>query len=245
MLILIWGIAFICVIASLVCFIKHFVSVGICLIIISVVLFFIGVFLPQSEEDKKQIAEYRKNRDERKSDKQKENEKEQQEWVTQLTVEKALEPLTKHYIQQNNNKVSQQDLNSLRILSDSGRICSNTLDPDIYFSRYDLILMHLNMLDKSTSLPAKIKMNVLTASYNIKHYKENFDTKFLYRYWQSVIEKSLSMKTANGRNNQINKFYTSIQKFDEHLSKSNILLYQELYNKYYYETTSEESFTKS
>lgn len=53
MLLFVWGIAIICIIAAIVCFIKHAIAIGACLIIAAIILFFTGVFLPQSEKDKK------------------------------------------------------------------------------------------------------------------------------------------------------------------------------------------------
>lgn len=225
LLMILWGIAAVCIIAAIVCFLKHLIAIAIGLIILAVILFFVGVALPQSEEDKQKNEEYRKQKAERKAEKKAAEEEQQRAWLEQLTMEEAVEPITKYF---SPNEVSLPHMNSIKIIEDSGNICSITIKPDIYFSRYDLILFHIDRLERMSNIPAKIKMGLIETKLNVTRYKDNLDSKFIKRFWDATLKQSFELKTEKARNNRYNKFYNTMQLYDNKLSESNIALYKSL-----------------
>ncbi len=113
--------------------------------------------------------------------------------------------------------------NEYRIVNDCRHLIANTVKPDVFFSRLDLLdetLTHLSVFEPYFSgfygkLPSEIHREIF--------YKEQEMTnRFLKRYYITVYEKAEEMKTQKGKDNQFKKFYESLQPYFDRMDERNI-----------------------
>lgn len=123
--------------------------------------------------------------------------------------------------------------NDLRILNDCASLIEKTVNPDVFFSRFDLYYEKLSILAdaqkrkivvvKGDNIAKKYsKLNTPTA----KAYKINT---FIKRYWDSTCSKSQKLKTEKGKNNCFENFKSSLSNYDSRLPDSCIEYYNYLY----------------
>ena len=112
--------------------------------------------------------------------------------------------------------------NDLRIINDCTKLIDSTINPNVFFERYDLLierLKHLVLfqpyLNFSGILPS-IALNKVIAE------KSSSTLDFLSRYYDSVDAKAKSLKTEKAKIARYQKFYDSLQKFYPLLSKEQI-----------------------
>ncbi|MEE1219533.1 MAG: hypothetical protein U0L20_06390 [Ruminococcus sp.] len=110
--------------------------------------------------------------------------------------------------------------NDMRIINDCVKLVNTTINPDVYFSRYDLLLeqlQHLILFEPYLSFSGESP----TQSYKkILSYQEKSNMDFLERYYMSVIEKAKTLKTDKAKNNRIKKFQESLEPYFDKLTPS-------------------------
>lgn len=116
----------------------------------------------------------------------------------------------------------QQAINDLRIIQDSNKIISNTLKPDTFFSRLDLLKEkseHLKKLEPYVNFSGASPTDALQ---EIMDKEQDAIYNFIIRYYNSIWEKAESLKTPKGKQNQFQKFYTALQPYYNKMNKRNI-----------------------
>lgn len=126
--------------------------------------------------------------------------------------------------------------NTLRIINDCVRIVNESKDPDTFFKRLDMMIEKMEWMAKiekyypfQRPLPSeqlnKIKSNMIM-TYN----------DFIDRYYKSVVQKIIKVKTEKSRMNKIEEFYNTLTYYSDRFFPENIQKYTELYSRYLPET---------
>lgn len=116
----------------------------------------------------------------------------------------------------------QQAENDLRIMNDSAKLVESTVNPDVFFSRLQLLwekAEHLCLLEQymefSGASPAAAFLEIRE-----NHQKAIYD--FIVRYFSVTFDKAESMKTEKGRIAQYQKFYDTLQNYYHVMNTENI-----------------------
>ena len=122
--------------------------------------------------------------------------------------------------------------NSLRIVQDCSKILQNTTKPDVFFERYQLMILHSsNLVILEKHIPfygasPKTAFNVLIAE------KQECINQFLIRYFCAVFDKAEKLKTDKGKLNQYQKFYDSLLPYYDEMDANNIDYIETKYRAY-------------
>lgn len=137
-------------------------------------------------------------------------------------------------------KISQAELqlkqeqaqNSLRIIRESIKLISETKNPEVFFSRYNLLIEH-----SKTLLILETNVNFtgasLSAAYEEVLNNRQIATKdFLVRYWSDILSKIDALKTESAKKKKLQVFYDSLEKHKEEMNAENINYYTTKYKIY-------------
>lgn len=119
------------------------------------------------------------------------------------------------------NMASNSAQRELQIINESADLVNHTVNPDVFFSRLELIKERLNYL---IALQPYIKFKGKTPSHElskIKNMEQEQIKLFLTRYFENTIEKANDMKTEKGKKNKYKKFYDSLQKYYSYMNQEN------------------------
>lgn len=122
--------------------------------------------------------------------------------------------------------------NSLRIVQDCSKILQSTVKPDVFFERFQLLILHssnMAILEKYVPFRGASPMaafNVLMAE------KQQCINQFLIRYFCSVFDKAETLKTDKGKFNQYKKFYDSLLPYYDEMDADNIDYIETKYKAY-------------
>lgn len=117
---------------------------------------------------------------------------------------------------------SLQAENDIRIINDCIKIISETINPDTYFSRFNLLLEkgnHLLILEQYIKFSGA---SISDAIQEIHDNKQESIRNFLSRYYENVSLKMKSLKTEKGKMNQLEKFYNSLKPYFLEMNQENI-----------------------
>lgn len=116
----------------------------------------------------------------------------------------------------------QQATNDLRIIQDCLKIISNTVKPDIFFSRLDLLKeksKHLVLLEPYITFSGSSP----TAAYEeILEKEQEAIYQFICRYFSATFEKAESLKTEKGKKNHYQKFFDNLQLYADRMNEHNL-----------------------
>ena len=133
--------------------------------------------------------------------------------------------------------ITEQDI---KIINDCLKITQETVKPDVFFSRLELLkekIAHLQLFEPYV----KFENANPTQLSNTVHQKEQETiSSFLDRYLDAVCQKANAMKSAKGKKNQYEKFYDSLQEYYPLMNGENIQYIEEQYHFYATDGTSEE-----
>lgn len=110
----------------------------------------------------------------------------------------------------------------MRIIDDSFRLVNVTTDPDVFFSRWELLFentMHLEML--KTFIPLA-EFRPPESSAALKREKSTYIQHFLSRYFDDVYEKAETLKTEHGKIGRYQRFYDSLQQYYDKMEPQHI-----------------------
>lgn len=127
--------------------------------------------------------------------------------------------MTEKQLQETSDKMA---ANSLRIVQDCLQLLSETTKPDTFFSRLDLLKKESKTL---ASLEPYIKFSGVspTVAFNeLLDQEQEAIRQFLIRYFTSVYDKAMTLKTEKGRKNQYQKFYDTLQPYYQYMNDNNI-----------------------
>lgn len=112
----------------------------------------------------------------------------------------------------------------LKIVGDCVELVNTTINPEVFFLRYDLMLENLEKLaglegtgifDKSPELPSEAFQRVDTL----------FDAAtndFLDRSFENAKKHADTLKTENGKKNAIKRYFDNMEKYTDRMSSESI-----------------------
>lgn len=111
--------------------------------------------------------------------------------------------------------------NHLRIIHDCTKLISDTTNPEVFFSRLELLKEHGKALvvlepyaDFSGASPTAALEEIISkeqdAIYN-----------FIVRYYGTIFDKAASLKTEKAKKRQFQKFYDSLQNYYDRMDERN------------------------
>lgn len=108
--------------------------------------------------------------------------------------------------------------NHSRIIQDCVRLVNNTLTPGVFFDRYDMLISEMSALIKFETFYAFNK----SITEQVKTLKENRvknEIAFINKYFSSVLEAAKSLKTQKARDNRIQKFFSTMENYENRMSQ--------------------------
>lgn len=134
--------------------------------------------------------------------------------------------------QQLKEMTEQQAKNDLRIMDDCCKLVEETIKPDVFFMRLNLLV------EKSMRLCAFEQYIAFKGAYPSQAYNE-IKTKyqeaikqFLIRYFSDTFDKAEGMKTEKGKIGKYQKFYDSLQEYYKYMNDENIDYIETKYKAY-------------
>jgi hypothetical protein len=117
-----------------------------------------------------------------------------------------------------------QSQGSLKIINDCVELINTTVNPEVFFMRYNLMLEHLETLaglectgifENSSELPSEAFLRIeaqFTAATN----------DFLDRSFEKAKEHADTLKTENGKTNAIKRYFNNMEKHIIHMSAESL-----------------------
>jgi hypothetical protein len=108
-----------------------------------------------------------------------------------------------------------------RIANDCIKLVNETVRPEVFFDRYDLLLEMIRNMSTKERIVKFIgkKPSRLLAEYTAM--REEMEGKFIDRAYYAAREKSFSLKTEKGKLNSMNKFFEKMAEYGSRMSKRN------------------------
>lgn len=123
----------------------------------------------------------------------------------------------------------------LEILNDCAELIESTVNPEVFFARYDLYMEKLSILSDAQSVRlVKVKGDDLVAKYkemNTEEKRISTINEFIDRFWKSTCIKADNLKTEKGKNNRYQKFLDSLSEYNEKMPRECIEYYTYLFYK--------------
>lgn len=120
----------------------------------------------------------------------------------------------------------------LEILNDCATLIEKTVNPEVFFPRFDLYMEKLSIL--SDAEKARL-LKVTGESLYQKYMEMNTEDKriesvngFIDRMWLDTCKKAEGLKTDKGRQNRYNKFYDTLQSYEDKMPLQCHLHYKSL-----------------
>lgn len=124
--------------------------------------------------------------------------------------------------------------NELRILNDCADLIEKTVNPDVFFPRYNLYYEKLSLLAEAQKKKlVKIQGDNIVKKYaklNTEEAKIDLINAFIKRYWDSTCSKADKLKTEKGKNSRFDDFKNTLCSHNEQLPDSCIQYYNHLYS---------------
>lgn len=121
----------------------------------------------------------------------------------------------------------------LEIANDCAQLIENTVNPETFFSRYDLYMEKLATLaEAQASHRVKVKGDNLVQKYErMKTDEQIVETinAFIDRMWTDTCQKAEKLKTEKGKENKFNKFIEILSSYNEHMPTQCIEHYNDLF----------------
>ena len=107
----------------------------------------------------------------------------------------------------------------LEIANDCAKLIESTVNPETFFSRYDLYMEKLSLLaEAQASHQVKVTGDNLIQKYkkmNTDEQKIETINAFIDRMWADTCQKADNLKTEKGKENRFNKFAETLSSFNE------------------------------
>lgn len=122
----------------------------------------------------------------------------------------------------------------LEILNDCAELIEKTVNPETFFDRYDLYIEKLTLLANAEMSGAKgVKFSGESfvqklSKANTKQEWISVVNNFIDRMWVDTCEKAANLKTDNGRQNRYQKFYDTLQAYENRMPIECIQYYRSL-----------------
>lgn len=122
----------------------------------------------------------------------------------------------------------------LEIANDCAQLIENTVNPETFFSRYDLYMEKLSVLaEAQASHRVKVQGDNLVQKYermNTDRQKIETINTFIDRMWADTCQKAEKLKTEKGKENRFNKFVEVLSTYNEHMPAQCVDHYKTLFS---------------
>ena len=112
--------------------------------------------------------------------------------------------------------------NDLRIMNDCKKLITDTLNPNVFFNRLNLLVekaKHLAILERYITFSGA---SPSAAYHEITESYQEAIQQFLFRYFSDTFDKAEIMKTQKGRLAKYQRFYDSLQEYYPYMNAENI-----------------------
>lgn len=127
---------------------------------------------------------------------------------------------------------TQEAKNDLRIIGESSKIVQETNDPDVFFSRFDLIIEryeHLSSIENFLSFQGDRPSEICE---KVKCHYNDCVREFIEKYFLDSYSRAVTLKTVSGRKNRIKRSFDAIAKYQDKMGDACFTLAKELCEKY-------------
>lgn len=117
--------------------------------------------------------------------------------------------------ERNKQIYTQEAQNDLRIIGESSKIVEETLKPDVFFYRFDLIFdryEHLSAIEKFVSFQSERPSEIYA---KVKDGYDKCVEEFIWKFFLDALKKAMELKTTSGRQNRIRKSFDSIMLYQD------------------------------
>jgi len=114
--------------------------------------------------------------------------------------------------------------NDIRIIEDCKSIIIETIKPEVFFSRFQLLEDKCERLKQFEPFVPFKDTTPTDMLAEIQEKKDGITMQFIKRYYEAVKKKAEEMKTDKGKKNQFIKYYNSLEPYFGVLSEENIKL---------------------
>lgn len=104
------------------------------------------------------------------------------------------------------------------IIDDCKELIDTTENPDVFFSRYDLLIEKYEELSKYEPFVVIYGYQPIESLVYYRDSRSNFEKKFITRCYNKALVKSDSMKTEKGKKNQFIKMYDTLLSYESNMS---------------------------
>ncbi len=122
----------------------------------------------------------------------------------------------------------------LDIVNDCAELMENTVNPETFFSRYDLYMEKLAILaEAQASHKVKVKGDNIIHKYEqMKAYEKRVEiiNSFIDRMWADTCQKADKLKTEKGKENRFNKFVETLSSYNECMPDQCVEHYNNLFS---------------
>lgn len=131
-----------------------------------------------------------------------------------------------------NAMANEKARNSYRIMNDCSKLLQTTTNPDTFFERLQLFVMHCDTLAALEKYVSFSGASPTDLQNTLIREKQDVIKGFLDRYSNKVFDKTDSLKTVKGKLNQYQKFYDSLKPYFSEMDASNVDYVESKYKAY-------------
>lgn len=120
----------------------------------------------------------------------------------------------------------------LEILNDCARLIESTVNPEVFFSRYDLYMEKLSILSSAQERNLiKVSGDNISKKYSeMNTEKKKIETinNFISRMWNNTCENAEKLKTDKGKQNRYQKFFDTMQTYEHRMPLQSVQYYRSM-----------------
>ena len=124
-------------------------------------------------------------------------------------------------------QAEQKAQRELKIVYDCQHLINTTVNPEVFFKRYELIKEKADYLLKLSPYVRFTGTSPKQMVETLKVKEQPAISDFLHRYYNAVNEKAKTLKTEKAKKNQYIKFYESLQPYYRRMDEGNISYIEE------------------
>lgn len=139
-----------------------------------------------------------------------------------------------HLAQKMRSQAKEQADQYLRILHDCANLINTTTNPQVFFERYELAILHLGYLVglSSTGIFENSREQPIEALRRIEGQFPAATNDFIYRAFVAAKEKADKLKTEKGKQSAILRFFEGMERYTERMDTESIVYFYELKDKH-------------
>lgn len=116
----------------------------------------------------------------------------------------------------------------LKIVNDCAKLVNSTVNPGVFFSRYDLMVENLTKLSQIEYLLKFTGKKPSTQLNEIVSRRDYETSLFIARSFEKLMHDVEKLKTPKGKGNKISAYFTNMSEYSRYLSNKNIEALQKM-----------------